>query len=376
LRTEALRAALAFAALLGWGAASASSGADSAGFDPWGYAGSDRCGECHREKYDGWRQTFHATVVKDAKKNPEAVLGDFSVPGLGFTLDDVEYTIGGHWDQRYMKKIGDDYYVLPKLWSVSSQTWRPYNVWAWRKMPYGKYCKGCHVTNYDPTGNVPVSEHRIGCEACHGPGWNHASTEGTKPIVNPRKIPPDRANMICAACHVRGKDRSGEYHFPVGYLPGEDLGAYYVPEKKAPEESNTQSIARLWGEWEEKRASNAGRQCDVCGINGASPDKKKSAGAMDFCKSCHDFADDKYAQHTHHPATVEIACSDCHLQRQKDIMNPQTFDVHTPEYFLLHVENCYDRRFENACVACHGSKGTEWARGIVERWLRPVELDH
>ena len=47
-----------------------------------------------------------------------------------------------------------------------------------------------------------------------------------------------------------------------------------------------------------------------------------------------------------------------------------------PEYFLLHVENCYDRRFENACVVCHESKGREWARGIVERWLRPVELDH
>lgn len=374
MRTEGRSGAGVLTAALFLGAVWTALAADPAEFDPSGYAGSDRCAKCHREKYDGWKQTFHATVVQDAKANPEAILGDFSVPGLGFSYGDVEYTIGGHWDQRYMKKIGDDYFVLPKLWSVQSQTWRPYNVWAWRKMPYGKFCKGCHVTAYDPEGNVPVSEQRIGCEACHGPGWNHASSEGAGRIVNPRKLPPERADMICAACHVRGKDRSGEYHFPVGYVPGEDLGVYYTPEKKGPDESNSQAIAREWAQWKAKRASNSGTQCEVCGISGPSPDKKESGGAMDFCLGCHEFKD-RYPEHTHHPAHVAIVCSDCHLQVQKDIMNPQTFDVHTPEYFLLHVNNCYDRQFENACVACHGA-GLEWARRTVERWLRPVELDH
>ena len=151
------------------------------------YVGSERCKDCHKDKYDGWSPTFHATVVQDARKHPESVLADFSKPGLPFSLEDVDYTIGGHWDQRFMKKIGEDYYVLPKLWNVQAMEWRPYNVWSWKKMPYSKYCKGCHATGFDVEANTEI-EHRIGCEACHGPGRAHADSKGQRPCVNPRKL--------------------------------------------------------------------------------------------------------------------------------------------------------------------------------------------
>ncbi|MBE0618750.1 MAG: hypothetical protein IH608_12640 [Proteobacteria bacterium] len=362
-------------AVLAWALVSGAA-ARGDNFDPPGYAGSDRCRECHAEKYEGWRQTFHATVVQDAKETPEAVLGDFSAPGLGFTREEVEYTIGGHWDQRYMKKIGDEYYVLPKLWSVQSQTWRPYNVWSWRKKPYGKFCKGCHVTAYDPHGNVPVSEHRIGCEACHGPGWNHVSAKSAKTIVNPKKLPPDRRDMICAACHVRGVDNTGEYYFPVGYVPGEDLGRYYKSLSAQPDETPSQAILREFAKWREDRAANSKVRCEVCGIYGATEERKQEAsGAMDFCLGCHDFKEN-YAAHTRHPASVKLACYDCHVQQQKEILNTERLDIHTPEYFLLHVDNCYDRRIETSCVTCHQEQGIDWARARVERWRRPVEVDH
>ncbi len=363
------------AALLCWlGWTGVTSAAEDA--DPFAYAGSERCGACHAEKYEGWSQTFHATVVQDAKENPAAVLADFSVPGLGFSLDEVEYTIGGHWDQRYMKKIGEDYYVLPKLWSVQSRSWRPYNVWSWRKKPYGKYCKGCHVTAYDPDGNVPVSEHRVGCEACHGPGWSHAESGGKQRIVNPGKLSPDRRDMVCAACHVRGQDLSGEYYFPVGFQPGEDLGRYYKPLDSKPDESNTQGILRGFAKWREDRASNSKVRCEVCGIYGAGDERKKeSSGALDFCFGCHDFKAN-YAEHTRHAAAAGLICFDCHVQQTKEIMNPQGLDIHTPEYFLLHVDNCYDRQIEKTCVKCHGDKGENWARLKVDGWRRPVEVDH
>ncbi|HEY6009465.1 MAG TPA: multiheme c-type cytochrome, partial [Geobacteraceae bacterium] len=131
------------------------------------YAGAEGCKGCHKDKYSGWKRTFHSTVVQDAKARPDAVLGDFSQPGIGFSRDEVEFTVGGHWNQRYMKKIGDDYYVLPKSWSISSRRWENYNVWGWKKMPYSKFCQGCHVTRYDPTDGSLV-EHTIGCESCHG----------------------------------------------------------------------------------------------------------------------------------------------------------------------------------------------------------------
>jgi len=348
-------------------------GAAVAGPADMEYAGSERCAECHREKYDGWKETFHATVVQDARQSPESILGDFTVSGLGFTRDDVDYTIGGHWDQRYMKKIGDDFYVLPKLWSVQSQGWRDYNVWSWRKKPYSKYCKGCHVTAYDPKANITVAENRIGCEACHGPGWAHAEAAGEKPIVNPCKLPKERADMICAACHVRGRDASGEYFFPLGYVPGEDLGSYYVPDKKAEGETNSAAIAREFAAWE----SSGKSKCEVCGIPGAGEEKQsENAAAMDFCFGCHEFKK-TYAQHHRHPEGTQLTCFDCHVQQLKDIMNTRNrADIHTYGYFLQHADNCYDREIENQCVKCHADKGVAWARKTVTGWRAPVSLDH
>ena len=162
------------------------------------YAGSETCKTCHEDKYNGWKNTFHSTVVQDAKANPEAILGDFSQPKIGFTKDDVEYTIGGHWNQRYMKKIGDDYYILPKAWSVASRRWETYNAFGWKKKPYSKNCVGCHVTRFDPTDGS-FTEHTISCETCHGPGREHSDKEGDPSlIVNPARLAAsDGMEMIC-----------------------------------------------------------------------------------------------------------------------------------------------------------------------------------
>ncbi len=363
--------------LVGLGALLATAAAvPAADLDPNAYAGSDRCRECHGDKYASWSETFHATVVRNAKEDPSAILGDFSVPGIGFAKSDVEYTIGEHWNQRYMKKIGDDYFVLPKLWSVQSRSWQDYNVWSWRKLPYGKYCKGCHVTAYDPLGNVIAAEDRVGCEACHGPAWAHAESGGEAAVVNPRKLPAERRDMICAACHVRGQDTSGVYAFPVGFVPGEDLGRYYVPKDKGAEESNTAAVLRLFGEWRDRRASKSQVKCDVCGIYGApGTDEKKPTGAMDFCFKCHQFKDD-YAAHTHHPDAAGVVCFDCHVQQEKAISGNPDPDIHTRDYFLLHADACYDRRIERACSKCHGDRPADWARKTVQLWGEPFQLDH
>ena len=39
------------------------------------YVGSEACGDCHRARYDGWKETYHASVVRDVRKDPAAVLG-------------------------------------------------------------------------------------------------------------------------------------------------------------------------------------------------------------------------------------------------------------------------------------------------------------
>jgi len=340
-----------------------------------GYVGSDRCGECHAEKLRTWKETLHAEVVKNAKEDPSVVLGDFSVSGLGFTIDDIEYAIGGHWDQRYLKKIGEEYFVLPKLWSVSSKKWRDYNVWSWRKKPYRKFCKGCHVTAYLPEENKQ-SELRVGCEACHGPGASHVESEDKiGNIVNPAKLEKEKRNMICAACHVRGMDVSAEYFFPVGFKPGEDLGKYYSPLDKAEGETNTQAILRGFEAWTKKKSSNMPLQCNVCGIKPPSGHESGNGKGIDFCFGCHDFKD-SYSEHTRHPTSVVIECDQCHVQANKQLMNPGNMDIHTYGYFLVHTDSCYDPLIENKCKECHKDKDKAWARKNVEIWRGKGQLDH
>jgi hypothetical protein len=186
--------------------------------------------------------------------------------------------------------------------------------------------------------------------------------------VNPEKLPDDRSGMICAACHVRGQDLSGTYYFPVGYMPGEDLGRYYVPSKKQPEETNTQAILRLFESWKSQRAANEGFRCEVCLI----PGKEQKQG--NSCLNCHNFSD--HSEHTHHAASVELSCSDCHVQKSKGIMEPQDLGVHSYGYFLVHADKCYDERIQLACSRCHEEKGSEWARVKIEGWRQPVALDH
>ncbi len=212
------------------------------------YITSEGCKGCHIKEHTGWLRTFHSTAIQNPKYVPSAVKGDFTQPGLGFTLQEVDLTIGSHWTQRYMKKIDDDYYILPKSWSISSQRWENYNVWSWQKQPYSKYCIGCHVVRFDPADKSYV-EHTIGCEACHGPGKGHADTGGNGRIVNPAKLGSVEMESICASCHVRGKDPSGQYSFPIGFTPGKNLADYYIPDKLKPGEGISDGIIRIFREW-------------------------------------------------------------------------------------------------------------------------------
>lgn len=329
------------------------------------YLGYEGCRKCHEGKYNGWKKTFHSTVVQDAKENPKAILGDFSMNGIGFTKDDVEYTIGGHWNQRYMKKIEDDYYILPKSWSVSSQRWEPHNVWSWRKMPYSKFCVGCHSTRYDPSDGSFV-EHTIGCESCHGPGRAHAEAGGGRGnIIHPAKLGGVAMEMICASCHVRGTDTSGKYQFAVGFVPGRDLSQYYVPSKLQEGESVPDGLLRIFRSWWAKAGSESA-ECDVCGIYGEKGGREPKT-VTEYCMSCHKF-EKSYSKHTNHPDKLVMECSDCHKKVSVNPREDEDEDVHSVSYFLVHKRTCYDKDFTRACRECHPNFTVEVIKAKIDSW--------
>ena len=94
------------------------------------FVGSPACRDCHQGIYGRWQTTLMANVVKDPKKDPTAVIGDCATPNplVTFTPADVAFTYGSKWKQRYWKKQGDDYFVLPAQWDIRHKMWRPYHV--------------------------------------------------------------------------------------------------------------------------------------------------------------------------------------------------------------------------------------------------------
>jgi hypothetical protein len=93
------------------------------------FVGSAACESCHRDIYSRWKTTLMANVVRDPKQHPDAIIGDFSQPNplVTFKKDDVAFTYGSKWKQRYFTKIGDDYFVFPAQWDVQNKVWRAYS---------------------------------------------------------------------------------------------------------------------------------------------------------------------------------------------------------------------------------------------------------
>src|SRR5205823_13423402 len=79
-----------------------------------GYAGSAACQRCHGDIYSRWSRTRMSNVVRDPKAHPDAFIPDFSVaaPLLTFTKEDVAFIYCSKWKQRYVTKVGDDYFPL------------------------------------------------------------------------------------------------------------------------------------------------------------------------------------------------------------------------------------------------------------------------
>jgi hypothetical protein len=93
------------------------------------------------------------------------------------------------------------------------------NYGEWRS--WQERCIGCHVTGFDHKAwdqakadfvagkradlrDIFVTDLRVGCESCHGPGEAHMKNPSAATIINPAKITDVEARkMVCEQCHTR-----------------------------------------------------------------------------------------------------------------------------------------------------------------------------
>jgi predicted CXXCH cytochrome family protein len=364
------------------------------------YIGSAACQTCHPQIYQRWKKTRMANVVRDPKEHPDAILPDLSqsTPLVKFTKDDIAFVYGSKWKQRYFKKVGDDYFVLPAQWDITNQVWRPYFVkngtdwWAPlyppdnMKRPTGPLCDGCHSVNYDVKTKA-VTEWNVGCERCHGPGSDHVAHPSQASIVNPARLNSVQANDICVQCHSQGRPLTnpidGQYYdWPVGFHVGLKLQDFWQLEQHELGETTFTHFAdgtahknRMQGnDFVQSVMYTRGVKCSNChDVHGTDNDALLLKPANVMCLECHgpQSPNGPHArtteEHTHHKAgSTGNDCRVCHMPKIEQTIADVNVRSHTFRFITPAMTDAY--KIPNPCTTCHKDKSTAWATAQLKNW--------
>ncbi|GAB4265624.1 MAG: hypothetical protein Kow0092_18090 [Deferrisomatales bacterium] len=322
------------------------------------YVGSPACASCHPRIYAEWKKTPHARMTRDARQEPGAVLARFE-GDRPFPPDEIVYALGSHWTQRYVVAKEGRLLVKAAIWSIPQQTW---DTSYWIDKPWTQYCQGCHTTGFEMKDEPRFAELGIGCEACHGPGRRHAESGGSGPVVHPARLDPVRRDMICEACHTTGHDRSGQFRFPLGYLPGSDLTRFFKGLLPKPGQDNEtfagdesyEDRHRQWVYWKETVMDAKGVTCDVCKNfrSRLSPSAVPRMTPSEYCLSCHRDRWPGDRLHTAH-LEAEVHCHRCHAPKRT--ADGRSHSIHDHKFLFQPPEGGPAETPGAACGSCHGS---------------------
>ncbi len=359
---------------------------------PKSYVGSNQCEVCHLEHYDSWKMTLHSRTLQDVRENqdalvtridPEVILADLKkskktlrVPADKIyipALEDIKYTQGVQWRQRYVVEKNGKLYIAPVEYDVWGHDWVSYHESDWDKRPWIEKCGGCHATGVD-LEKGSFSEPAVGCESCHGPGSHHVALPKTaifdkrRTIVNPSKLSAGIRTQICGSCHSSGiAIKNVEVEWPVDYLPGKALGPYLKPHAQVDDDPNQENFDPVvedhhqqYNDWRKSVHAQKGVSCTSCHYVhqlGLPPTQFQTMGAgSGQCLSCHTGNTNKYAHSIHSFSN----CVGCHMPRVNLSTEPgtslrHTFNIMSPEASLK--AGGVDK-VPNSCSSCHHHKNT------------------
>jgi len=321
------------------------------------YVGSKACMGCHSEQYLSWEDTLHPIMIQDAQ-DPANIVADFSKlpePEKWLPLyEKARFTIGSAWKQRFLIKLEDGYhYILPYQWNQKLQQWQPYHPNDWQERPWEKKCAGCHTTGFNPA-TERFAEPGVGCEACHGPGYQHVISGGDR-----SKIVRDVSVNVCASCHNRGKDPVTGRGYPTTWSPGEEFTDEHYdmveyPDKHVWPNGWAKGHHQQYLDW--RLSAHAG-----------SNEIKSKPYAKEYCMECHSAEYALARSEADLPATVaeattNVNCNVCHDPHSQGLDEHQ---LRLPKGELC--QSCHNGHlegltFEPGKTVHHGTK--EFSEGV------------
>jgi len=364
------------------------------------YVGSAACEKCHAQIYEHWKKTPMANVVRDPREHPDAIIPNLATNTVSpkFTKDQVAFTYGSVWKQRYFTKIGDDYFPEPAQWDVTNKVWRPYMVangtdwWAAfyppdnRKRPTGPTCDGCHSVDYN-IHTKQVAEWNVGCERCHGPGSTHVENATRGNILNPARMDYVAASDTCIQCHSQGRPLANpiegkHYDWPVGYHAGLNLRDYWQLEEHTLGQlsfthfpDGTAHKNRMQGnDFVQSVMYRRGVTCFDChDVHGTENYAQLRKPANQICLDCHGPGSRNgpraatLAEHTHHKdGSAGSECVACHMPKIEVTIPGVFVSAHTFAFITPAMTDKY--KIPNPCTSCHTDKTTAWATEAMRHW--------
>jgi predicted CXXCH cytochrome family protein len=316
------------------------------------YIGSQACLGCHSAKFSQWKPSNHANMVVPIINSTNLPLDISKAPAnLQAELRKATYMVANSMflardpATEHYKTLGVGYDKVKKVYTPSNFS-----------LDWSTACAGCHTTNMN-TPNLTWGEAGIGCEACHGPGRDHALNKG-----DVSKIVSSKDADICGQCHggndvkTGGNLMSDGTKWVVGFRPGMKLSEVkgiqltpVDPAKTPPDSNVTANHLRNYNMWAASPHSKA--------LSLVVNSERASAGCFG-CHSAEGFAaklQGKEADVSKKATFSTVSCVVCHDPHDSD--NPRQL-VMAPE---------------KLCVSCHsqeamlkgtGIKGIEDTKGV------------
>jgi hypothetical protein len=411
------------------------------------YLDSRKCIACHPDHYVSWARTYHSRMTQEAW--PTTVQGDFERDnrleylgvkalmerrGRAFTMTlefgdssrrvfTVDRTIGSRRVEQYLSKQEGQYLRLPLAYDLINRRWISLNGsffypdgrnYFQHQTQWDSNCVFCHNVKAQPHLNpknrafdTQVTELGIACGACHGPAAAHAQqgtspfvrawwrlgAGGNKQIVNPKKLTPERALMVCGHCHGQRVpeplDRIQELMTRGDpYNAGDDLASFYRPVWRETKVGEYSFANRFWNNGAPRLTAYEyqGLLRSRCFLDG---DRRERINCLTChsmhegdpkgqikpenrtdtpCLACHQqFAQAAaLTQHTKHKSdSIGRRCYNCHMPRVVyGIMSfHPTHEITVPDPHLTATQ-----AVPNACNQCHLDKSVNWAISASKQW--------
>lgn len=399
------------------------------------YVGGAACADCHAEEAELWKASHHDLAM--ALPESGSVLGDFDDAAVVFdgvrttfaqsdgayvvTSDGAEgaatpytvaYTFGAvplqqlllpldrgryqafdvAWDSRPRAQGGQRWFDLdPGVARAPGDA----SHWSGREKNWNTMCAECHSTGvrkgYDPgtrSYSTTYEEVDVSCEACHGPGSNHATWAASEPdprvdmaalvvdlsnrderqwivdasIGTASRVPESDSDIeldTCGRCHARRAPLTETFAF--GQPLADSYRVSLLEEGLYHPDGQPREQAFVYGSFLQSGKAEAGVRCSDCHEPHSGRTILEGNGLCAQCHAVERFASPRHTLHA--SAGPGSQCVDCHMPESVylgiDARREHAFRVPRPDL-------AGELGTPDVCTGCHVERTPAWAAARLE----------